>query len=54
MTNQTTDYRDLRNEILMAPSNEAINDRFNMANAVAAPCGTSCGAGCGGGCGASR
>ena len=53
MTNQTTDSADLLNEILIAPSNETINNSFSTANAVA-PCGTNCGAGCGGGCGASR
>lgn len=54
MTNQTaatTQTELLLQEILMAPSNETLNDRFNPTN-IAAGCGANgCGMGCNKGCG---
>lgn len=50
MSNQAVNSVDILKEVLMAPSNQIINDRFKVSD-TAAPCGTNCGAGCGGGCG---
>jgi len=56
MSNQSLDNtlknHYLLDEILITPSNQFVDGRFNPENiAQAAACGSACGAGCGGGCG---